>query len=301
MRVDSENIATFVEVVRRDSLSAAARKLGLPKSTVSRRVLRLEQQLDAKLLHRSARKLTVTAVGKRFYDSVFQAVDTLDTATLDLQKQSSEPRGQIRITAPPDLGRMLLSNMFVAFLKRYPEIALDVLLTNRFVDLAQEGVDLAVRAGRVAQPDLIARKLCASELQLAVARGAAADWSSADPSELSHAPFVLYRAEGRSQAVRLEQAGARRRKAIELTVSGRINVDDYGALAELVAAGEGVGLLPSVHVQEGVQSGRLARIFPSWSSRASHIYLVTAGRRQPERVRLLAESLLAAFAQVPSV
>ncbi len=301
MRVDSENIATFVEVVRRDSLSAAARKLALPKSTVSRRVLRLEQQLDTKLLHRSARKLTLTAVGKRFYDSVFQAVDALDTATLELQKQSSEPRGQIRITAPPDLGRMVLSTMFVAFLKRYPEIALDVVLTNRFVDLAQEGVDLAVRAGRVAQPDLIARKLCAAELQLAVARGASGSFGDADPSELARAPFVLYRAEGRSQVVRLEQGGPRRRKAIELTVSGRINVDDYGALGELVAAGEGVGLLPSVHVQEGVQAGRLARIFPSWSSRASHIYLLSAGRRQPERVRLLAEHLLKAFAQVPSV
>lgn len=301
MRVDSENIATFVEVARRDSLSAAARKLRLPKSTVSRRVLRLEQQLGARLLHRSARKLTLTAVGKRFYESVFQAVDVLDTATLDLQKQSSEPSGQIRVTAPPDLGRMLLSTMFVAFLKRYPDIALDVLLTNRFVDLAQEGVDLAVRAGRVTQPELIARKLCTAELQLSVARGAAGKWGDGDPSELARAPFVLYRAEARTQAIRLEQGGQRRRKAIELTVSGRVNVDDYGALSELVAAGEGIGLLPSLHVQEGVQAGRLARIFPSWSSRASPIYLVSAGRRQPERVRLLAEFLLEAFGQVPSV
>lgn len=301
VRVDSENIATFVEVVRRDSLSAAARKLDLPKSTVSRRVLRLEQQLGAKLLHRSARRLTLTAVGKRFYESVFQAVDALELATVDLQKESSEPSGVIRVTAPPDLGRMILSTMFVAFLKRYPDIALDVTLTNRFVDLAQEGVDLAVRAGRVTQPDLIARRLCAAELQLAVARGAAGKWSDGDPSELARAPFVLYRAEARSQSIRLEQSGQRRKKPVEFTVSGRVNVDDYGALSELVAAGQGVGLLPSLHVQEGVQAGRLARIFPSWSSRSSHIYLVSAGRKQPERVRLLAEFMLEAFASVPSV
>jgi DNA-binding transcriptional LysR family regulator len=301
VRVDPENIATFVEVVRRTSLSAAARALDLPKSTISRRVSRLEQQLGVKLLHRDARKLTLTAVGKRFYESVYKAVDELGAAALDLQTESAEPTGVIRLTAPPDLGRMILSTMFVAFLKRFPDISLDVLLTNRFVDLVQEGIDLAVRAGRVTQPELIARRLCAAELQLAVARSAAAKFSDRDPSELERAPFVLYRAEGRSQSIRLESSAAKRKRSLELTITGRVNVDDYGVLSELVASGQGVGLLPSLHVQEGIQAGRLARIFPSWSSRASHIYLVTAGRQQPERVRLLAEFLFDAFANVASV
>lgn len=301
MRVDPENIATFVEVVRRESLSAAARKLDLPKSTISRRVLRLEQQLGSKLLHRDARKVTLTPTGKRFYESVFKAVDELDAATLELKKSNSEPSGVIRITAPADLGRMVLSTMFVAFLKRFPDIALDVLLSNRFVDLAQEGVDLAVRAGRVAQPELIARRLCSAELQLAVSRSAPPRLSHGDLNELARVPFVLYRAEGRTQTIRLEQSSGKRKKLVELTVSGRVNVDDYAALSELVAAGQGVGLMPSLHVQEGVQAGRLARVYPGWSSRASHIYLVSAGRQQPERVRLLAEFLVEAFSHVPSV
>jgi DNA-binding transcriptional LysR family regulator len=301
VRVDSENIATFVEVVRKGSLSAAARKLDLPKSTISRRVMRLEQQLGVKLLHRDARKLSLTSPGKRFYDSVFKAVEALDLATLELKKSSSEPSGVIRITAPPDVGRAILSTMFVAFLKRFPDIALDVTLTNRFVDLVQEDIDLAVRAGRVTQPELIARRLCAAELQLAIARGAAGKWAEHELSELERVPFVLYRAQGRTQSIRLEQSAAKRKKPIELSVTGRVNVDDYAVLSELVAAGQGVGLLPSLHVQEGVQAGRLSRIFPSWSSRASQIYLVSAGRQQPERVRLLAEFLIEAFAAVPSV
>jgi DNA-binding transcriptional LysR family regulator len=301
VRVDPENIATFVEVVRKGSLSAAARRLALPKSTISRRMLRLEQQLATKLLHRDARKLTLTPTGKRFYEAVFKAVDALDSATLELEQSSSEPSGVIRLTAPPDLGRMVLSTMFVAFLKRFPDIALDVTLTNRFVDLAQEGIDLAVRAGRVTQPELIARRLCAAELQLGVARSAAAKWSELDLSELEQAAFVLYRAEGARQSIRLEQTGPKRRKPVELTVTGRVNVDDYAVLAELVAAGQGVGLMPSLHVQEGVQAGRLTRIFPNWASRASQIYLVSAGRQQPERVRLLAEFLVEAFSQVPRV
>lgn len=301
MRADPDNIATFVEVVRKGSLAAAARRLALPKSTISRRVLRLEQQLATKLLHRDARKLTLTSTGKRFYEAVFKAVDTLDSATRELEKESSEPSGVIRLTAPADLGRMILSSMFVAFLRRFPDIVLDVTLTNRFVDLPQEGVDLAVRAGRVTQPALIARRLCVAELELAVAHSAASKWQELPLAELARAPFVLYRAEGSSQTIRLEQAGARRKKPVELSVTGRVNVDDYAVVSELVAAGQGIGLMPSLHVQEGVQAGKLSRIFPGWAARAAPIYLVSAGRQQPERVRLLAEFLVEAFSHVPRV
>lgn len=298
MAANAENIGTFVEVVRQQSLSAAARHLELPKSTVSRRLLRLEQQLGTKLMHRDARRLTLTAAGKRFYEAVLGAIDTLDAAVDELEESRQAPRGSIRVTAPADLGRMVLAPIFVAFLERYPEIALELVLTSRVVDLAQEGVDLAVRAGRLLKEDLIARKLCASELQLA------ASPRTRVPRELDklrELPFVLYRAEGRTQTLKLERAGARKQKPVELSVSGRINVDDYAAMAELLAAGHGVGLMPSIHVQEGVRSGSLVRLFPEWSSRTSHVYLVYATRQQPERVRLLSTFLLESFAALPSV
>jgi DNA-binding transcriptional LysR family regulator len=298
----TDNIATFVEVVRRQSLSAAARRLSLPKSTVSRRLMRLEQELHAKLLHRDARKVTLTPVGRRFYESVASAVDALDAAVSALEQSSTEASGLVRVTAPPDLGRMLLAPMFVAFSKQYPDISLDLIFTNRMVGLADEGVDVAVRAGRVTQPELFARRLCASELQLAKpARLALPQLNEADVRSLEKVPFVLYRALGRSQTIRLEQGAAKRRKSVELTVSGSVSVDDYAAMAELVAAGQGVALMPSLHVQEGMEAGRLSRVFPSWSWRASHIYLVTATREQPERVRLLVEFLSRALQQVATV
>jgi DNA-binding transcriptional LysR family regulator len=118
---NADNIATFVEVVRQHSLSAAARTLGLPKSTVSRRLLRLEQELNTKLLHRNARRVTLTPPGRSFYASVVGAVEALDTAVSALERSSQEPRGTIRVTAPADLGRMVLAPMFVAFLERYPD------------------------------------------------------------------------------------------------------------------------------------------------------------------------------------
>jgi len=298
---NADNIATFVEVVRQHSLSAAARSLGLPKSTVSRRLLRLEQDLDTKLLHRNARRVALTAPGRSFYASVVGAVDALDTAVSALERSSQEPRGTIRVTAPPDLGRMVLAPMFVAFLERYPDITLDASFSNRIVDLVEESVDLAVRAGRVVKGDLIARKLCDSELQLAAASALAARLpAGAEPRSLEQQPFVLYRASAGSQTLKLERAD-KKAKTLELNVRGRISVDDYAALAELVAAGQGIGLLPAIHARDGVQAGRLVRVLPEWSSRSAHIYLVYPARQQPERVRLLAEFLVEAFARLGSV
>jgi DNA-binding transcriptional LysR family regulator len=297
----AENIGTFVEVVRQQSLSAAARRLELPKSTVSRRLLRLEQQLSTKLVHRQARRIALTPAGRRFYEAVYGAVDALDAAVTAAEQSSREPRGAVRLTAPPDLGRMVLAPMFVAFLERYPEITLELVLTNRMLDLAQEGVDLAVRAGRVLEPTLIARKLCTSELQLAASAAHAGSSSEDDPRALAQRPFVLYRSAGRQQTIRLERGAGKRRQSLELEVSGRVSVDDYAALAELVAAGQGVGLLPSIHLQEGVQAGRLVRLLPEWASRSANIYLVYPSRQQPERARLLAEFLLSSFASIARV
>jgi len=170
MTPDKDNIATFVEVMRRDSLAAAARHLGVPKSTVSRRLARLEEQLDAKLVHRDAHRLTATPEGIRFYESVVDAIDALDSAVAAIEQSTTQPRGTIRITAPSDLGRMILIPQLVRFLERYPDIALDLVFTNRFVDLVQERVDLALRAGPVTEPSLIARKLLPSDFRLAASR-----------------------------------------------------------------------------------------------------------------------------------
>jgi DNA-binding transcriptional LysR family regulator len=293
MRADKDNIATFVEVIRRNSLAAAGRHLGVPRSTVSRRLARLEEQLDTKLVHRDARRVTPTPEGTRFYDSVVDAIDVLETAIATIEESTTKPRGTIRITAPSDLGRMLLLDELVRFLERYPDISLDLVFTNRFVDLVQERVDVAVRAGIVTEPNLIARKLLRSDLQLAARVDHGIDCG--DIAELEAYPFVLYRKRGQTQILRLEKGSGESQETVELTVSGRVNVDDYTAMVELVAAGQGIGLMPEIHVAEGEKAGRLVRIFPDWSLRSSPIHLVYSTRQLPERVRLLIDFLCSAF------
>lgn len=293
MRADKDNIATFVEVIRRDSLASAARHLGVPKSTVSRRLARLEEQLDTKLVHRDARRITPTPEGTRFYESVVDAVDVLDTAVASIEERTTTPSGTIRVTAPSDLGRMVLIEELAKFLERYPDISLDLVFTNRFVDLVQERVDLALRAGLVTEPNLIARKLLASDFRLAA--HPANDIDCDDITGLEAYPFVLYRKRGQTQVLRLEKGSGDAHETVELTVSGRVNVDDYSAMVELVAAGQGVGLMPELHVTEGEKAGKLVRVFPEWVLPAPPIHLVYSTRQLPERVRLLIDFLCEAL------
>lgn len=289
MGADRDNIATFVEVVRRESLAGAARALGVPKSTVSRRLSRLEEELRTKLVHRDARTVSPTPEGMRFFDSVVDAIDELDAAVAGIEQSITEPRGTVRVTSPADLGRMLLSDPLSRFLDRYPEISLDLVLTNRFVDLVQERVDLAVRAGAVTEPNLIARKLRPSSFQLVAHPGHEIDCD--DVTELVEYPFVLYRKRGATQIVRLERGEGEAHETVELEVSGRVAVDDYSVMVDLVAKGQGIGLMPTLHAEEGQRLGRLVRIFPEWVLPAMPIQLVYPTRQQPERVRLLIEFL----------
>ncbi len=288
-RADKDNIATFVEVIRRNSLAAAARHLGVPRSTVSRRLVRLEEQLETKLVYRDARRVTPTSEGSRFYDSVVDAIDVLNTAVATIEENTTEPRGTIRVTAPSDLGRMLLIPRFVEFLERYPDISLDLVFTNRFVDLVQERVDLALRAGRVTDPNLIARKLLPSNFRLAATRDLHV--ACGDISGLEAFPFILYRKRGQTQVLRLEKGSGEDHETVELTVSGRVNVDDYTAMVELVAAGQGIGLMPELHLAEAEKAGRLVCIFPEWMLPSPPIHLVYSTRQLPERVRLLIDFL----------
>lgn len=285
---DIDNIATFVRIVRGMSLASAARELGVPKSTVSRRLLRLEQDLDAKLVHRDSRPLRLTVEGRRFFDSVVGAIDDLELAIAKVEASAAEPAGVIRLTAPADLGRMVLIPHLVDFLGRYPDISIDLVLTNRFIDLVQEGVDLAVRAGAVTDPNLIARKLFPSELQLASHPNRVPKVAAIE--ELEAHPFVLYRAKGKAQVIRLESEDPE--ASVELTVSGRVNVDDYSAMVELVSAGHGIGLMPALHLSEAARTHRLIRIFPKWRLRDSHIQLLYPSRQLPERTRLLIDHLV---------
>jgi DNA-binding transcriptional LysR family regulator len=151
-------IPVFVKVVEAGSFSAAARLLGMPKTTVSAKVAALEKRLELKLIQRTTRKLHVTEAGMKYFRHCSNAVHEIELGEAALQSTQGEPTGLLRVTAPVDIGHMLLPRITRTYLARYPGTSVELLVSNRFVDLVGEGIDLAIRAGALRDSSLIAKR-----------------------------------------------------------------------------------------------------------------------------------------------
>src|SRR4051812_34855558 len=156
--VDLNAISVFVKVVEAGSFSGAARLLNMPKTTVSARVAALEASLRVTLIHRTTRKLHVTEPGRRYFAHCLAAMHELEKAHTELASASQEPQGLFRVTAPVDIGHALLPKVVAAFVEKYPRVQVELLLSNRVVDLVAEGVDLALRAGARRDSTLVGQR-----------------------------------------------------------------------------------------------------------------------------------------------
>ncbi len=156
---DLERMAIFARVVEAKSFSAAARRLNLSKSLVSKQVSQLEKSLGARLLNRTTRALSLTEAGAVFYEHCSRIVEELAEAKLAVGRLNSEPRGRLRISAPVAFGRLHIGTVLPEFLAAYPDLKIDMVTTDRFVDLAEEGYDVVVRIADQPAPNLVARKL----------------------------------------------------------------------------------------------------------------------------------------------
>ncbi len=160
----SSDLNVFVHVVRTASFTAAGGRLGVPKSTISRRIARLEDRLGVRLLQRNSRSVSVTEEGAWLYERIVDAVDTLEAAEAELTELAVTPRGHLRVSAPITLGHLYLGPIAADFATAYPDIELQLDLTDRFVDLVGERYDVALRAGTLRDADLVARRIGRSGL-----------------------------------------------------------------------------------------------------------------------------------------
>jgi DNA-binding transcriptional LysR family regulator len=239
--MDLNHVVAFARVVECGSFTSAASSLRLPKSSVSRSVAQLEAELGVQLLHRTTRKLRLTDAGRTYFEHARVALAGLDEARALAADLGKEPRGTVRVTAPVDVGSRLLSGLVARFLKRHPLVRVELSLTARTVDLVQEGFDLAVRAGKLADSSLIARKIATTGLGL---------WASHEyvkergkprsVAELSKHDCVIFPRVGPRSTWRLVGPEGE----VEVDVGGRITVDELSFVREVVLAGAGIGLLP---------------------------------------------------------
>ncbi len=289
--IDLNDVATFVRVADGGGFTAAAKALGVPKSTVSRSLARLERVLGVRLVHRTTRALALTEAGRAYYERVRDAVMGVAEATADVVDLGKEPRGSIRITAPVDIGQTLLAAAVAGFVERFPQVRFEVTLTSRVVDLVAEGFDLAVRASPLRDSSLVARKLGAAGMGLFASPAYLRRRGTPKAVEdLASHEFILFRS---TRGPLLLETDTQKERLI---ARGSIEADDLLFIRRLIEAGAGIGLLPLFLARRGIKAPRdgLSRVLPAWMLRGPSLSLVApSARLEPRRVKLFREFLLA--------
>src|ERR1700761_5249501 len=190
-------IPVFVKVVEAGSFSAAARLLNMPKTTVSAKIAALERRLELKLIQRTTRKLHVTEAGMKYFRHCSNALHEIELGEAALQSTQGEPTGVLRVTAPVDIGHLVLPRITQAYLARYPGTSVELLVSNRFVDLIGEGVDLAIRAGPLKDSSLVARRFFDVGATLWAAPAYLRQLGKlSQPKSLAKASFIIFKGLG---------------------------------------------------------------------------------------------------------
>lgn len=285
--MDLNDVVVFEAVARTGGFSAAAKELGIPKSSVSRSIARLENELKVQLLFRTTRKVSLTEAGTALYDRVTPLLRSMKGALAGLPERGEAPSGTLKVTAPVDLGVLFLAEVLSRYTARYPAVSVDLHLTGRVVDLVGEGFDVALRvASKLEDSSLIVRRaapvlfqLFASPLYLA-RRGTP---RSAD--ELAEHDWVVFR--GGAQKLRVAPVRAATERA------PRIVCDDLLFVRDAVKAGVGIGLLPTFVAEPDVIAGALVRIVPKLERPAGSLYIVTpSAKHVPGKVAAFRELVL---------
>lgn len=264
--MDLDAIAVFVKVVEAGSFSGAARLLGMPKTTVSAKVAALEKHLGVMLIQRTTRKLHVTEAGEQYFHHCANAVREIALGEAALNSSKNTPSGLLKVTAPADFGHTLLPKIVHAYLAAWPGTTVEMVLTNRYVDLVGEGIDLAIRAGRLKDSSLIARRFFDVRLNLF-----AAPAYVQQAGEVRH-PRDLARHNVIGLSGMRELPLTNGKSDVPLPASGRVLTDDFVAIKALLLLGEGIGLLPDFLAADAVRQGALLPILPGWMGKTTGGY-----------------------------
>ena len=287
----------FARTVELGSMSAAAREFGTTQSTVSKIVGKLETELGVRLLERSTTGLALTDQGSRFFERAKCLLEDYETAVADARGLTERAVGLLRINAPVGFGQFLLNGLIREFLDTYPEIEIELILNDRFVDLVEEGVDVVVRLGQQLPPDAIARKIATAPRWLVAAPDyLARHGKPRSPVHLSDHEYIRFAWSSSGDIVELQGPQG----TVEVKISGRYRVNNALALRESLVMGAGIGLCPVWLVQDLVTSGQLQRVLPKWQALPQEMFLIYLSRRyQPFRTRLLLDFLEARIPALP--
>ncbi|MGS0891584.1 LysR substrate-binding domain-containing protein [Burkholderia stagnalis] len=274
----------FARAVELGNFSAVAREARIGQPTISKIVAALERELGVRLLERSTTSLAPTDEGRRFYERCKRVLDEYADAVADVRGQTQRPVGKLIVNAPMGLGELRLNALVLEFLAAYPEIEVELHLTDRVIDLVEEGVDVAIRIGHALPPDVVARGIASSPRLLVATPGYVARAARIrTPADLARHDYVGYARAGLDAELALVRGTAQ----VTVPVRSRYRVNSSLALRECFLAGHAVGSAPAWLVQDLIDAGRLVRLLPKWEMVPPHtLHLVYASRRYlPLRTR----------------
>lgn len=260
---------TFVCVAERQSFARAAQDLAMTPSSVSRQIKALESQLGLSLINRTTRSMSLTAAGQQFYLECRAGFDQLSRAQQRLCDSRSQPRGSLKLSLPVAFGRSHVLPHLGAFLQAFPDITLDLTMTDRYVDLVAEGMDLAIRVGHLDDSTLIAKKLLPNR-RILVAAPAYLQCHPAlqQPEDLNQHACLILSLNRDGEVWRLQSSTGVR----SIKPRGRVRADNGEAIRQCAMDGQGVAFLSAVMVADALKSGRLQQVLPQWQGRSSGVY-----------------------------
>ncbi|MFQ5624682.1 MAG: LysR family transcriptional regulator, partial [Paracoccaceae bacterium] len=274
----------FIAVVDQGGFTEAAKKLGLSKSAVSKHVATLERRLGARLLNRTTRRVSPTEIGRAYYDKTIQVIaDAIDADEMVTAMQAS-PRGALRISVPVSFGIRHVSGAVGTFLKRYPDVSINMVMDDRYVEVVSEGYDMAIRIGRLSDSTMRARRLSEARMAIVAAPGyLKAHGTPAALEDLSAHNLLHYSNLSTGNFWRIHTPAGEER---QVRVSGRLTVNNGDTLLHAAEAGLGIAMLPTFILCDGVSSGRLVEILPDRQTETVGIFAVyPPGRYTQPKVR----------------
>jgi DNA-binding transcriptional LysR family regulator len=288
---DLDNILIFVKVAQFESISRAARSLGMPISTVSRRLSVLETELGVSLLRRTTRRVTLTPQGRDYFNQCQEPLTLLQEAERVLSQAQRKPEGLLRITVPVILGQGPFLQFISRFLKDHPRIRIDLFITNTFIDLVAENIDAAIRFGELQDSSVVASRLGKSiRYVVAAPEYLKSRKVPAEPADLAQHDCVMLNARHNETVWDLVSG----RKKARVHVSGPLSSRDFNSASIFVYQGHGVGLLPSTYCEAALAEGRLVRLLPKWTSPQIPVFAVYPSRKfMPARLSVFLQAVAA--------
>jgi DNA-binding transcriptional LysR family regulator len=295
---DLERMVIFARVVETRSFSEAARRMNLSKSLVSKRITQLERSEGARLLNRTTRAMSLTEAGAVFYEHCARIVEELEAAKSAVSHLHAEPRGLLRVSASVAFGTMHIAPALADFLPAHPDLQIDMEIKDRFVDLADERFDVAIRIAREPSQNLVARRLATVKRKVCATPGYFERHGVPEtPQDLEGHNCLTYTSFDPEGPWRFKGPDGR---MISVTASGNLRLNDDEALSEAVLKGLGIALLPTFIVGRDLQAGRLRSVLPDYVPAERHIFAVYLPTRHVSaKVRAFIDFLLERFGPEP--